>query len=191
MSYLHPTPTIKKVRVYAGGCCVQEEDVNVDGFVADKFPQVFKEYNYVYIKSEKALAWNSVPEHRLRKDIWFRKVLERLDLLNESVIEIWTRHTREVRIYGGADDEHSNDKYWAHEEEVDVDKTCGEVLAPVFAMYNYVQIKTPVGHDETHIRLKREMYLKDAIAELGLPEGVIEIQGFNIRERKRKVEGEE
>jgi len=188
MSSLHRTPTIKKVRVYAGGACVQEKDVNVNDFASDLFPEVFEAYNYVYIKSDKALAYNSVAEHRLRKNIWLAQVLIKLDLQKDAVIEIWARHTREVKVYAGADDEHTNDQYWAHEEEVDVDKTCGEVFAPVFAQYNYVEIwnNGAAGH-----RLRKDHLLCQVINNLGMNAGVIEIRAFNIRDHKRKVEGEE
>ena len=184
MDYLASDPTIKKVRIYAGGTVVHEEDVDIDDYVGDLFKQVFKDYEYVYIKSEKALEYNSVPEHRLRQDQWLGSVLLNLDLLKQDVIEIHAAGPafRVLRIWGGADDKHTKDEYWQHEETVcvNVNQKFGELLGPVFATYNYVQIKTPVGHAQAHIRLYKETYLKDVIAELKLLEGVIEIYAYNI-----------
>ena len=88
---------------------------------------------------------------------------------------------RQLRIYGGADDKHTDDEYWTRETYENVNYTFGDLIAPVFAMYNFVYIKTPVGHDVAIIRLTKDMYLKDVIAELKLLEGVIVIHAYNIR----------
>ena len=87
---------------------------------------------------------------------------------------------RQLRIYGAADDKHTDDEYWTRETYENVNYKLGDLIAPVFAMYNFVYIKTPVGHDASIIRLKREWYLKDVITELKLPEGLIEIYAYNI-----------
>ena len=177
-------PTIKKVQIYAGGVLVKEEDVNVDRFVGDLFKQVFEDYQYVYIKSEKALEYNSVAEHRLYENQRLSSVLVKLDLLEQDVIEIHAEpaalRMRELRIYGGADDKHTDDEYWTRKTFEVVHYKLGNVIGPVFAMYNFVYIKTPVGHDVSIIRLNREMPLKDVIAELKLLEGVIVIHAYNI-----------
>ena len=177
-------PTIKKVQIYAGGALVKEEDVNVDRFVGDLFKQVFQDYQYVYFKSEKALEYNSVAEHRLYEHQWLGSVLDKLDLLKQDVIEIHAEPAalsmRELRIYGAADDKHTDDKYWTRETFEVVHYKLGALIAPVFAMYNFVYIKTPVGHDVAIIRLTKDMYLKDVIAELKLLEGVIVIHAYNI-----------
>ncbi len=87
---------------------------------------------------------------------------------------------RTVRIYGGADEHHSDDEYWKHESMQNVNYKLGELFKPVFARYNYVSIKTPVGHHAGQVRLNGEWYLKDVISELGLDEGVIEIHACTI-----------
>lgn len=183
MDYLASVPTIKKVRVYAGDALLSEADVDVGGYVGDLFKQVMKDYEYIYVKSEKALEYNPVPEHRLDGCDWLSSVLLDLDLLKQDVIEIHAAVPpfRVLRIWGGADAKHTNDEYWQHEEtKVNMNQKFGEVLGPVFATYNYVQIKTPVGHAQTHIRLSKETYVKDVIAELRLFTGVIVIHAFNI-----------
>ena len=184
MDYLASMPTIKKVQIYAGGALVKEEAVNVDKFVGDLFKQVFQDYQYVYIKSEKALEYNSVAEHRLYEHQWLSSVLVKLDLLEQDVIEIHAEpaalRMRELFIYGGADDKHTDDEYWTRRTFEVVHYKLGALIAPVFAMYNFVYIKTPVGHDVSIFRLNREMRLKDVIAELKLLEGVIVIHAYNI-----------
>ena len=184
MDCLACMPTIKKVQIYAGGALVKEEDVNVDRFVGDLFKQVFEDYQYVYIKSEKALEYNSVPEHRLYAGSWLNTVLLNLDLLQQDVIEIHAEpaalRMRELRIYGGADDKHTDDEYWTRKTFEVVHYKLGNVIGTVFAMYNVVYMKTPVGHNDAILRLNREMRLKDVIAELKLLEGVIVIHAYNI-----------
>ena len=185
MDYLASDPTIKKVRIYAGGRVLQEEDVDVDDYVGDLFKQVFEDYKYVYIKSEKALEFGfCIPELQLRVDNWFASVIRDLALDKQDVIEIYAAAEenvyRKLRIYGGADDKHTDDEYWKRETYESVNNTFGAVLGPVFAMYNYVHIKTPWPTGVAEIRLTREMYLKDVIEELGLLEGEIVIHAFNI-----------
>ena len=87
---------------------------------------------------------------------------------------------RQLRIYGGADDKHTDDEYWTRETYENVNYKLGDLIAPVFDRYNFVYMKTPVGHDVAIIRLNRDMYLKDVIAELKLLEGVIVIHAYNI-----------
>ena len=87
---------------------------------------------------------------------------------------------RQLRIYGGADDKHTDDEYWTRETYENVNYRLGELIGPVFAMYNYVYVKTPAGRDVAEIRLDKQWYLKDVIAELGLPEGVIVIHACNV-----------
>ena len=87
---------------------------------------------------------------------------------------------RELWIYGAADEKHTNKKYWKHETSENVHYKLGVLIEPVFAMYNFVYIKTPVGHDDDILRLTKDMYLKDVIAELKLLEGVIVIHAYNI-----------
>ena len=41
-------------------------------------------------------------------------------------------------------------------------------------------IETPKEYKVSIFRLKTDMYLKDVIAELKLPDGVIEIHAYNI-----------
>ena len=185
MDYLARMPTIKKVQIYAGGALVKEEDVNVDKFVGDLFKQVFQDYQYVYIKSEKALEYNSVAEHRLYENQRLSSVLDKLDMFEQDVIEIHAEpaalRMRKLCIYGGADDKGTEKKYWTRETFEVVHYKLGVLIGPVFAMYNFVYIKTPVGHDVSIFRLNREMLLKDVIAELKLLEGVIVIHAYNIR----------
>ena len=87
---------------------------------------------------------------------------------------------RQLRVYGGADDKHTDDEYWTRESFENVNYTFGVLIGPVFAMYNYVHIKNPWATGVSHVRLNREMYLKDVITELGLVEGAIVIHAFNI-----------
>ena len=177
-------PTIKKVQIYAGGAWVKEGDVNVDRFVGDLFKQVFQDYQYVYIKSEKAVEYNSVAEYRLYEHQWLGTVLLNLDLLEQDVIEIHAEpaalRMRQLRIYGGADDQHTDDEYWTREKFEVVHYKLGGLIGPVFAIYNFVYIEAPKEYGISIYRLNVEMRLKDVIAELKLPDGVIEIYAYNI-----------
>ena len=121
-------------------------------------------------------------------DNWFASVIRDLALDKQDVIEIYAETKpnvyRQLRIYGGADDKHTDDEYWTRESFENVNYTFGELLGPVFATYNYVQIKNPWPTGVSHIRLSKEMYLKDVIAELRLFKGVIVIHAFNIRDHQ-------
>ena len=88
--------------------------------------------------------------------------------------------TRELRIYGGADDKNMDDEYWTRETSGNVNYKFGELIAPVFDRYNFVYIKTPKEYKIAIFRLNREMRLKEVIAELKLLEGVIVIHAYNI-----------
>ena len=87
---------------------------------------------------------------------------------------------RELWIYGAADEKHTNKKYWKHETSENVHYKLGVLIEPVFAMYNFVYIETPKEYGISIFRLNADMCLKDVIAELKLPDGVIEIYAYNI-----------
>ena len=87
---------------------------------------------------------------------------------------------RELCIYGAADEKHTNKKYWKHETSENVHYKLGVLIEPVFNLYNFVYIEAPKEYGIYIYRLKREMLLKDVIAELKLLEGVIVIHAYNI-----------
>ena len=89
MDRLAPVPIMKKVRIHAeGGFWVHEAEVNIDQYLGDLFEPVFQQYNYVYIKSDKALEYSSVAEYRVRRNHWLGQVIRNLDLDKEAVINI-------------------------------------------------------------------------------------------------------
>ena len=87
---------------------------------------------------------------------------------------------RQLRIYGAADDKHTDQKYWTRETFENVNYELGVLIGPVFNLYNFLYIEAPKEYGISIYRLNREMLLKDVIAELKLPEGVIEIYAYNI-----------
>ena len=86
----------------------------------------------------------------------------------------------QLRIYGGADDKDTDKKYWTRETFENVHYEMGDLIGPVFAMYNFLYIETPKEYGISIYRLNAEMCLQDVIAELKLPDGVIEIYAYNI-----------
>ncbi len=78
---------------------------------------------------------------------------------------------------------HTDDKYWAHEQMVDVTKKMGEVLKPVFDQYDYVRLWNLVHEVRLHRDDCLDTFLEDDNLNLG--SGVIVIYSFNIVEYKR------
>ena len=83
---------MKKVRIHADGVLWDEAEVDVDQYLGYAFKSTFDTYNYVYIKSDKALEYNSVAEYRVRRDHWLGQVIRNLDLQNEAVINIYAEN---------------------------------------------------------------------------------------------------
>ncbi len=83
-------PGMKKVRIHMdGGYWFHEEEVEVQQMVGDLFEKVFAEFQYVYIKSDKALEYNKKGEHRLGVGDWLDNVIRDFGLENEAVIDIY------------------------------------------------------------------------------------------------------
>ena len=154
--------------------------VNVNATCGALFGSVFEQYTYVCVV---AVAGRGIPdfEQRVTKESNLLSELEMHSVHGDVVVHARNdEQYRKVRIYGTADDNGTDDKYWQHEESVCVHDRVGELFKPVFDAYNHVSVKYRVPFGVLEYTLAKETTLRTVIDQLGQHEGVIEAYAKNV-----------
>lgn len=179
-----PRRRFERVRIF-GAQSIEDDHwemdlgrVNVNAPCVELFGVVFQGHNYVCLV---ARGGGGDPDFELplTRDTNLLSVLEMHSLHGDVTVRARNDYRR-VRIYGSADDNGTDDKYWQREESVCVHDPVGELFKPVFDAYNHVYVKYRVPFGVLEYTLAKQTTLKTVIDQLGQHQGVIEVYAKNV-----------